>query len=393
VKTESDSRLPDRYMKTNILLVIGIIVVFLFLSIVLLQKNPQEETASLEAFINQMLSQEVRGEETPSVADLPLVVSVVEPSEKPCEGDNHTNFDCYETYFQHAVRNEGIAQTFEVLKALYPENEYVRAQCHPITHVIGQEASKKFATVAEAYTKGDSFCWSGYYHGVLEGVIAKIGYANLAEQMNDICAPLAKARAYSFDHYNCVHGLGHGIMAVTQNELFQSLETCNVLSDTWSRQSCWSGAFMENIIVDNKNHFTKYLKPEEPLYPCNAAGKEYKGTCYLMQTSYMLKLTNGDFAKVFEQCARADEGFQDICYQSLGRDASGRSVSNVQQTKATCSLGKDFQQQSNCVTGAVKDFISYHHSDVQAKELCAALEEEELRGVCTSTAETYAKVL
>jgi hypothetical protein len=227
----------------------------------------------------------------------------------------------------------------------------------------------------------------------LEGVIATIGYANLAEQMNDICTPLAKARTYSFDHYNCVHGLGHGIMAVTQNELFQSLETCNVLSDTWSRQSCWSGAFMENIIVDNKNHFTKYLKLEDPLYPCNAAGKEYKGTCYLMQTSYMLKLTNGDFAKVFEQCARADQGFQDICYQSLGRDASGRSVSSVQQTKATCSLGQDFQQQSNCVVGAVKDFISYHHSDVQAKELCSSFEDTELQSVCFATAESYVKIL
>ncbi|TSC98154.1 MAG: hypothetical protein Greene101447_117, partial [Parcubacteria group bacterium Greene1014_47] len=365
-------------------------VALLFLSMVLTRENPSEQAplpaqGSIESFVNQMLSQEQRREEDPSVVDVPLA--------EPCEGANHTNFDCYEDYFKNTVKQQSIVYAFDALKTIYPSNEYARAQCHPITHVIGQEASKKFATVAEAYTQGDSFCWSGYYHGVLEGVIAKIGYTNLASQMDDICAPLAKARQYSFDHYNCVHGLGHGIMAITQDELFQSLETCNVLSDTWERQSCWSGAFMENIIIDNKNHFTKYLKPEDPLYPCNEAGKEYKGTCYLMQTSYMLKLTNGDFAKVFEQCAMADEGFQDICYQSLGRDASGRSVSNVQQTKATCILGKDFQQQSNCVIGAVKDFISYHHSDIQAKELCSSLESLELQQVCKSTSETYAKVL
>jgi len=379
-------------MKANILLVVGIIAVFLFLSLVLTQKNPPQEIVSLETFLNQMLSQEVRREETPLRDSVPKL-GTESLIEKLCEGDNHTSFDCYETYFQNVVEKEGISRAFAVIRAVYPDNEYARAQCHPLTHVIGREAASTFATVAEAYTQGDSFCWSGYYHGVLEGVIANIGYANLAEHMNDICTPLAQARKYSFDHYNCVHGLGHGIMAITQNELFQTLETCNVLSDTWERQSCWSGAFMENIIVDNKNHFTKYLKLEDPLYPCNAAGKEYKGTCYLMQTSYMLKLTNGDFAKVFEQCARAGEGFQDICYQSLGRDASGRSVSNVQETKATCSLGKDFQQQSNCVIGAVKDFISYHHSDVQAKELCLSLESLQLQQVCTSTAETYAKVL
>lgn len=388
-------------MKTNVLLVIGIIVAVVFLSIALSQNSPPEETESIhgersrtiEAFLNQMLSQEVRRENTPSVTDLPFIVSAVEPLENLCEGESHTNFDCYEAYFQNVVRKQGIAEAFTILKGIYSQNEYARAQCHPISHVIGREASNKFPAVAEAYTQGDSFCWSGYYHGVLEGVIGKIGYTNLAEQMNDICASLAKARKYSFDHYNCVHGLGHGIMAVTQNELFQTLATCDALTDTWERQSCWSGAFMENIIVDNKSHFTKYLKPEDPLYPCNTVDKEYKGTCYLMQTSYMLKLTNGDFSLVFEQCEKADEGFQEICYQSLGRDASGRSVSNVNQTKAMCSLGKDFQQQSNCVIGAVKDFISYHHSDVQAKELCATLEGEALQSVCTSTAETYAKVL
>ena len=380
-------------MRPKIFLIVGILVALLFLSIVLTRKDAPEATVlpvqgSIEAFVNQMLSQEVRAERdsVPRLGTESLV-------EKPCEGDNATHFDCYEEYFKNAVKDQGIAHAFTVLKAVYPQNEYARAQCHPITHVIGKEAESKFATVAEAYTQGDSFCWSGYYHGVLEGVIAKIGYANLANQMNDICVPLAKVRTYSFDHYNCVHGLGHGIMAVTQDELFQSLETCNVLSDAWDRQSCWSGAFMENIIVDNKNHFTKYLKPEDPLYPCNTVGKEYKGTCYLMQTSYMLKLVNGDFSSVFEQCEKADEGFQEICYQSLGRDASGRSLSNVSQTKATCSLGKDFKQQSNCVIGAVKDFISYHHSDVQAKELCVALESLELQSVCKSTAESYAKVL
>lgn len=383
-------------MKTNILLIIGIVLVALFLSVVVMERKasvPQEKPeealqkeALAESFLSQMLSQEVRREEpSPLYQDLPL--------EKPCEGDSHTNFDCYEAYFQNLVKNKGISQAFSILKAVYPEKEYVRAQCHPITHVIGREASSKFPTVAEAYTQGDSFCWSGYYHGVLEGVIGKIGYATLANQMNDICAPLAKARTYSFDHYNCVHGLGHGVMAVTQDELFQSLGMCDFLNDTWERQSCWSGAFMENIIIDNKNHFTKYLKPEDPLYPCNAVGREYKGTCYLMQTSYMLKLTNGDFAKVFEQCQIADEGFQDICYQSLGRDASGRSLSNVQETKATCTLGKDFEQQSNCIIGAVKDFISYHHSALQAKELCVSLEGIELQSVCTSTAQQYAKVL
>jgi len=147
--------------------------------------------------------------------------------------------------------------------------------------------------------------------------------------------------------------------------------------------------FMENVIVDNKNHFTKYLKPDEPLYPCSAADDKYKGTCYLMQTSYMLKVTNGDFSKVFALCSTVG-GFAATCYQSLGRDASGRSISSIEPTKATCGLGKDYDQKSNCIIGAVKDFVSYHHSDVQAKQLCNALETE-LQSICTSTLNEYYK--
>lgn len=308
-----------------------------------------------------------------------------------CPGAESNKFECYENYLKNLVSKKGIGTAFAELKRLYELNLYVKSQAHPLAHIIGQAASDKFPDVSEAYTQGDSFAWSGYYHGVLEGIIGKIGPENLPSQLKNICSDLASKNKYSFDHYNCVHGLGHGVMAHTDDELFKSLKLCDLLSDGWERTSCWSGAFMENIIIDNKNHFTNYLKPSDPLYPCNAADKQYKDTCYLMQTSYMLKITGGDFAKVFGLCEQVEAEYQPTCYQSLGRDASGRSVSNIESTKITCGLGKNFDQQKNCIIGAVKDFISYHHSDIQAKNLCAELTEE-LKPICMETTGNYYSV-
>ena len=111
-----------------------------------------------------------------------------------------------------------------------------------------------------------------------------------------------------------------------------------------------------------------------------------------MQTSYILKLNKQNFKETFSWCLQADEGFQNICYQSLGRDASGLTVSNAEKAKSICLLGENFEQQSNCVIGAVKDFISYHHGDSEAKHLCS-LFEEDLEQVCTTTATEYVKVL
>ena len=295
---------------------------------------------------------------------------------------------CYEKFYADLVAKAGVEKAFADLRTRYESDSFVRSQCHPLTHVLGNSAVKLYPQVSSAFSHGDAFCWSGYYHGVMEGIVGNVGEEKILAELNNICADIPGKAVYSFDYYNCVHGLGHGLMALKNIELFESLETCNTLVGGWEKSSCYSGVFMENVIVDNKNHFTKYLKPSEPLYPCNAVADQYKTSCYLMQTSYMLKVSGNDFAKVFSLCRKSDKGYENLCFQSLGRDASGQSVSNAEQTKATCDLGASYDEKSNCVVGAVKDFISYYHSDIEAKNFCSILSED-LGKVCLDTAVAY----
>jgi len=304
--------------------------------------------------------------------------------------ENGTDFSCYEEYYNKLTVEKGITASFDDLKKRYAENAYVRSQCHPLTHVLGNKAVVLYPKVSEAFNHGDSFCWSGYYHGVMEGIVGNIGKDKVIDQLNSICSDIAGKAEYSFGYYNCVHGLGHGLMAISDNELFKSLDICNTLNGEWEKTSCYGGAFMENVIADGKGHVTNFLKPSEPLYPCSAVVDTYKGSCYLMQTSYMLKVTNNNFSKVFALCRTADKGYENICFQSLGRDASGQSLSNAEKTKATCDLGADYNEKSNCIVGAVKDFISYYHSDKEAKNLCSILSLE-LNKICTNTAVSYYK--
>ncbi|TSC70892.1 MAG: hypothetical protein CEO12_17 [Parcubacteria group bacterium Gr01-1014_46] len=303
-----------------------------------------------------------------------------------------TDFDCYYNYYTKLVKEKGPKEAFIDLKKQYETSSYVRAQCHPLTHVIGRTTAMLYPNTTEAYKYGDPLCWSGFYHGVMETIVNEIGIEKIKSSLDNICDGIPGKEKYSFDYYNCVHGLGHGLMAITENELFDSLKYCDSLTGDWERSSCYGGVFMENVIVDNLSHFTKYLKPSEPLYPCNAVGGVYKTQCYLMQTSYMLKVTSYDFNKVFELCRNADLGFEATCFQSLGRDASGQSLSNADATWAKCSLGIGFDEQSNCIVGAVKDFISYYHSDNQANVLCAIVSPD-LQKICLDTATSYYKTL
>lgn len=307
-----------------------------------------------------------------------------------CADAREADFDCWRERYETFVLQDSPKAAFADFREQYEKLAYVKSNCHQIAHVIGRTASKKYSDISAAYNEGDNFCWSGYYHGVIEGVANDLGVDELVIQINTICDGTEKKGRYSFYHYNCVHGLGHGLMVVYENELFTSLDVCNRLSDSWERESCYGGAFMENVMAElNPDHSTKYLNNEEPLYPCTAVADRYKHSCYMMQTSHALVVAGQDYSRVFELCSTVGE-HEATCYQSLGRDASGSTSSDVKRTRELCMLGKSQSARQNCVIGAVKDFISYHHDDKQAKAFCGSLGQD-LAATCDTTATEYYK--
>lgn len=299
---------------------------------------------------------------------------------------------CFEDYFLDRAEHEGPEAAFAELKVLYPLSGQVRSYCHPLAHAIGHGAVEKYPEVNEAYQHGDDFCWSGYYHGVMEAIMTDIGTENLAGELNDICAKIPGKEDYSFDYYNCVHGMGHGLMDVMGDRLVPALNMCDNLTGWWEQQSCFSGVFMQNVINDGLEYHVADLKPDDTVYPCNVVDERYKDQCYLMQTSYMLKINGYDFKKTFDICENVDKGFSVTCYRSLGRDASGSTVSDLKKTHDLCMLGKNYEQRSECAVGAVKDFISYYHDDVKARQLCESFEDTNIKNYCLKTAEEYYRV-
>ncbi len=310
--------------------------------------------------------------------------------EQRCDSlsDYKAGRECLKRRVRTQVEKEGAEAAFLELRSLYETDERARIDCHQLAHEIGHAGFDRYRDVAGAFTHGDPFCWSGYYHGVLESYVADIGYENLPGRMNTICESMPGREKYSFDYYNCVHGIGHGVMAVTGDDLTSSLGLCDGLSGRWEQQSCYGGVFMQNTINEHFGEHRADFKEDDAAYPCTAVDQRYKDSCYITQTSHMLKAFRGNFTEVFAACAAIpDKEFLDTCYQSIGRDASGSSVSDPVKTKATCMLGTDRQQRVGCVIGAAKDFVSYFHSDVEAKAFCDSLDDEYLEKFCIAAVE------
>jgi hypothetical protein len=313
-----------------------------------------------------------------------------------CSGASATDYACYQEHYRDLVGDSGVEAAFAELKDEHEENEFVKSNCHQMTHVIGRAAAELYGGISGAYVRGDNFCFAGYYHGAMEAVVAKIGADRILEEAGTICAERGEQGRYSFYHYNCVHGLGHGFMGVLDNELFESLYACDALADGWERDHCYGGVFMENIMTDESpDRPSKFLEAGRPLYPCTDVESKYKTRCYQVQAAYALRTQNRDFVKAFVLCGGTEADFRPACYEGLGREADGQSIKQGVATVAKpeftgerCMLGEDHEARSNCVKGAVKHSISYYQSDEQAKALCESLSAG-LRSACIKTAERF----
>lgn len=313
--------------------------------------------------------------------------------EDTCAASQNLTFGCYKDQLTRLTDNQDPMTAFALLKGSYDKVSYVKSQCHQLVHVIGRAGYEKYDNLSDTFSNGDKFCWSGYYHGAIEQLIKDKGHQYVLDNADAICAPIAAEEKYTFYHYNCVHGLGHGFMFVQDGELFKSLKSCDKLSDSWERYSCYGGVFMQNIMNSqgpdaDPNKPNAYLRTDEPMYPCTAVERKYKPPCYQMQTSHALQLVGYDFKKGFEQCSLAEDEFRNTCYGSLGRDASGSSISDIEQSRANCMLGPDDNAKRHCILGAAADFVSYFHSDQQALELCASLPEQ-FQSECSASVKNY----
>lgn len=309
--------------------------------------------------------------------------------------DKDHPFDCWYARYNDMVAKESPKAAIADLERLAPKDPYAERNCHQLTHVIGHAGYKKYNDLAKAFENGDEYCASGYYHGVMEEVSEQLGRDKVLSQINTICTAFEKKKNQGIEHHDCIHGMGHGLMAVNENDLYASLADCDLLESLWQQTSCYGGAFMENIVDEintNLHVDNKFLRDDEPLYPCTEVDDKYKAECYTYQTSHMLFLFNGDYAAVFAQCASVADPLDTVCYQSLGRDISANTSLNKNDTVGLCMLGTTPLAQHHCITGAARDVLYITHSKQKGMDLCNAIKEADGKALCTKILSDYYKL-
>jgi mono/diheme cytochrome c family protein len=293
-----------------------------------------------------------------------------------CKGGDST---CYLQAFGNLAYHEGPRKALALLRQKIATDPAIESTCHPIAHTIGAGALLRFhGNVGKAFGEGDPTCGSGYYHGLLQWKLAGVSPNKVASVARNVCSePSIRANAY--DYYQCVHGLGHGLMLYTRYDLPKALDLCHQLATSYDSVSCTGGVFMEN----QQSSFgitSKYLKTDDLLYPCYVVKDQDKLYCYQLVNSYNLPHVGWDWKKAADWCRKSDANFIQYCFQSYGRDASGSAREDPDGIIQNCSQAGSGERE--CIFGAVRDILNNNPSDARSKELCTKVASE-FRSYCT----------
>ncbi|MFN8223567.1 MAG: hypothetical protein U0R50_10045 [Gaiellales bacterium] len=280
---------------------------------------------------------------------------------------------CYEQAFGNLAYETDAKTALAAAVDAGRTNSGISSDCHRIAHTIGAAVLARYdGDVSNALAEGDSTCWSGFYHGLLERALAPArSTGELGRMIRNLCDPTGKNWP-AFTHYQCLHGIGHGLMLRTGYQRDMSLELCTRLPDDWSQQSCDGGVFMEGFspsLGDQPPPFDR----KDPLAPCPVVADRHKLYCYLQIADNLVRGYEYDWQRVARACRRAESDYwTDICYQSYGRQASGNNYGNPQAVADLCDVAGR-RGEIECVYGAVRDMVSNAAGAAPARGFCAVV--------------------
>ena len=171
---------------------------------------------------------------------------------------------CLEPYYRAMAERGAGVQAMEDLQQLSASGAF--DDCHMLAHHYAHIAYQVRGDFEAVFRDGSSKCNDGYYHGVVEAAFYALATGTnelpthhgagqpastalqdgpLPAEVMGLCEPfLEDARLY----FECVHGIGHGLMYTYEHDVTRSLPGCAHFADPGLAEYCRDGVFMENVL-------------------------------------------------------------------------------------------------------------------------------------------------
>jgi hypothetical protein len=364
-----------------------------------------------------------------------------------CDADPQTRTECREAAIVRIAETRGIGPAMEAVGHLGAAD----GEGHVLTHMIGIRGFAGAESAGEAFAACTPIHQSGCYHGVVQAYFGELhatgGPAALTtERLDNLCGEHRGEGGDRWLLFQCLHGMGHGVMLVHDNHLPRALEACDLLSSSWEREACYGGAFMESVMTvvaphhdhvgeaaaghghgerhgmdeddaehhqhhqhhahhahhahhedheDHENHRHDghgvnadadapfpALDPDDPHYPCNVLDARYQPACYDMQTAAMLHIFEGDIAATAAACRDAP----DAALRAICHRSLGRDINaityGVHEESAALCALASERYRPSCHVGVVKNVIDVTADAADGLAYCALVPEGQESEAC-----------
>lgn len=281
-----------------------------------------------------------------------------EQEEKPAA----STFDDYKAYFHDLVAEKGAELTLADLEAEMNQSEIVFEYCHALAHEVGHAAYELYG-FEDALIFEEDLCGAGYLHGVVEDYLAD--QTDMLAAMRTVC---------DLDDGVCLHGVGHGLMIYTNNDIPAALAYCEEFEEYSAQIHCSEGVFMENFGLDWNLHAHPYLKLEDPMYPCSEQDEKYKNTCYFYAPRFFNRLNEGAYELAIDWCYSAESAYVQDCMRGVGSTMMKYSMDEIERIEEVCDGADGYTD--FCIRGMTSYYIVNYASAEKGHDLCVLLEEK-----------------
>jgi hypothetical protein len=240
-------------------------------------------------------------------------------------------------------------------------------------HELGRLAFAQIRDVVKAYRGCDRSPESGCYHGVLMGYFGDPSDFGPNDITNFCTGGTIAAAETPLLHFQCVHGLGHGLAIFVGYRLPEGLAYCDHLESAADRETCYSGVFMEVVDVSRgqlgRSGPAGAFFELDPFPQCAALADRYLRTCYWQQPSAIMFANSHDVIDAFAHCEQVPGPYIAACYQGMGVAILGITDRDPVQTSAQCARDTG-PYRLWCWDGALESLLGSSATLPEAITLC-----------------------
>jgi hypothetical protein len=283
---------------------------------------------------------------------------------------------CLRQAYANLTYRDGAEKALRRLADEMAADTFILASCHQISHWMGAAGLLRAnGEVSAAFLAGDETCGAGYWHGIMQtkiGSLIDTGDGSIVDSIDSLCADEI-FRTSPWIAWQCVHGIGHGLLISLDYAVPTAIAECERLSRAWDVNTCTNGVFMENLIPSVPEAVRPWVSTEDPEFPCDRVPERHKNSCYQYAADQVIKLSGGLTPTSGKRCLSFDTQWIDACVDGYGRVVGASAAYLVSDIGTLCAQFGD-EYRGVCVSGAAIDSLQNAPAMVErAGGICESL--------------------